>query len=444
MNRALKLFTNPACPYCHRVEIVLAEKKLPVERVTIPLGGEPTPAWYKELNPRETVPTLQVDGKELVYESNLIASYLDKIGGGNLLAGTTPLQRYNVQFFSTQIPTLTRAASAYLRNPLDEQCRSNVDEAAMYLNGILDELQTTGPFVCDEQFTLADVMLVPFLDRFYHSLRFYCCYNIFAKAPLLKRLWQASMARPSVRDTALTSAQCLKAYVHYVPDNVPMKAAQGKYTLFGLKVSQYTNLAALACAAKNIKPQLIEVNVGQPPAWFLHLNPRGTIPVLVTPDGNVIHESRAIARYVDEVSKEGNRLTNHNNALKEYAADYFAQCAEELTGAGMQLLQTPDSKDARSDLQWCAKELVKQLESSPFGSGPFHGGAHMHIGDIALLAFLNFLRALMPELTNGYDLFAEFPALDKLLRAGLETPEAHDVFAKPEAYLGVMKMILQR
>ena len=52
----MKLIDAPRCPYCARVRIVLAEKRLEYETVEIDLSDRP--AWVYELNPTGRVPIL--------------------------------------------------------------------------------------------------------------------------------------------------------------------------------------------------------------------------------------------------------------------------------------------------------------------------------------------------------------------------------------------------
>lgn len=140
MQPALKLFIYPSCPYCQRVEIVVAEKLIDVERVIVSLKDMPD--WYKQLNPRETVPTLQVDGKRLIFESNLICNYLDELTEDQkTLAAHTPQNRYRVDFFIQQSDLFIRAAREYLFDPLNEEKRCALNEYAVYIDKILCSLQ---------------------------------------------------------------------------------------------------------------------------------------------------------------------------------------------------------------------------------------------------------------------------------------------------------------
>ena len=70
----MKLYDAPACPFCARVRIVLAEKGLEYETVEVDLRDRP--AWLYELNPSGKVPVLD-DGFALP-ESAVIMEYLEE------------------------------------------------------------------------------------------------------------------------------------------------------------------------------------------------------------------------------------------------------------------------------------------------------------------------------------------------------------------------------
>ena len=71
----MKLYDARRCPYCARVRIALAEKRLPYETVEIDLSARP--AWLYELNPAGKVPVLD-DGGFVLPESDVILEYLDE------------------------------------------------------------------------------------------------------------------------------------------------------------------------------------------------------------------------------------------------------------------------------------------------------------------------------------------------------------------------------
>ena len=70
----MKLYDAPACPYCARARIALAEKGIDVETVEIDLRDRP--AWVYDLNPTGRVPIL--DDGFVLPESAVIMEYLEE------------------------------------------------------------------------------------------------------------------------------------------------------------------------------------------------------------------------------------------------------------------------------------------------------------------------------------------------------------------------------
>ena len=71
----LTLYDADRCPYCARARIVLAEKDVEYETVTIDLSDRPD--WLYEKNPLGKVPVLE-DDSFVLPESDVIMQYLDE------------------------------------------------------------------------------------------------------------------------------------------------------------------------------------------------------------------------------------------------------------------------------------------------------------------------------------------------------------------------------
>src|SRR3954449_4643009 len=71
----LTLYDAARCPYCARVRIVLAEKRVEYEVVAIDLDDRP--AWLYEKNPLGKVPVLE-EGGWILPESAVIMEYLEE------------------------------------------------------------------------------------------------------------------------------------------------------------------------------------------------------------------------------------------------------------------------------------------------------------------------------------------------------------------------------
>lgn len=82
------------CPYAARVHLVLDAKNIPYHTVNINLSDKPE--WLFDANPLGKVPALQLVDKPnapFVYESLLIAEYLDEVHSENKLYPSDPFAK---------------------------------------------------------------------------------------------------------------------------------------------------------------------------------------------------------------------------------------------------------------------------------------------------------------------------------------------------------------
>lgn len=441
-----KLFAADLCPYCHRAFIVAAEKKVAYEKVSIPLG-DAMPDWYKKLNPNESVPTLTAgeDNKKVFFESNLIAQYLDSVGSpSGSLMGSTPYQRHRVDFFLSEVGDLIGAFYGVLRDPFNAEKRKSLDDNIQYLEGIIGDTQKKGPFYLDDAFSMADVALLPFLIRMKSVLAYYAGYDIFAKAPRMKALWEAGKDRPSVAADTTTPEEYIRFYLKFVPNSLPIHASSGKPVLYGSKFCPFVDRARLACALKKYDVFYIEVPLHPEAEWLKYVNPRETVPVLVTPQGEPVHESQLVAHYIDTVTNTGRPLLPLDDAEAEYKVRYFITNVGYFVGGMFGYISNTDSKEAKEEFVWAAQQLEKLLAEEPFGPGPFFGGQQMNAGDVALLPMLVRAKVYAPERTAGFEILADFPRLNQLLEAGSATEEAKSVFLDKETYVAEWDRIVKQ
>ncbi|ESL11733.1 thiol-dependent reductase 1 [Trypanosoma rangeli SC58] len=433
--KTLKLFRGKVCPFCQRVTITAMEKKVKLEELEIPLG-DAMPQWYKELNPRETVPMLQVDGKTCVFESDLIAQYIDGISSpARALMGSTAYQRHQVEFFLSQVGDLIRAYFTLLRDPFNAEKRKSVDDNTVYIEGIFSANQGTGPYFLDEVISMADIMLIPFLVCFKPVLSYYSGYDVFQKAPRIKEMYLAAVQRPSVKETSPTPEELIDAFKHKVPQSHPTWSLAPGYVLFSNKACPFADRARLACAVKGLKLPTFEIDLMNTPSWYPWVNPRETVPSLLTPQGTYIHESQLIVHYIDGGFPEYGPALLPKDADEAYFVKFAESNVGHFVGAMFSLLRNPKNNDAKEELEWAAGELEKLLAEQRFGAGPFFGGATINAADIALLPMLVRMKACTPAMTEGYDLFAKFKQLAANLEAGMKTMAGKETFLPLPEYL---------
>jgi len=153
----LTLHDAPRCPYCARTRIVLAEKRVPYETVTIDLSNRP--AWLYEHNPPDgRVPVLEDDGWVLS-ESSVIDEYLEERYPEPALLPSDPAERALARFLVFRFDDLGDSYYALRRGE-----EGAAERLAHALAG-LDHVLGTMPFLTGRSFGLADVSYLPWLLR---------------------------------------------------------------------------------------------------------------------------------------------------------------------------------------------------------------------------------------------------------------------------------------
>ena len=197
MPRHLKLISHKLCPFVQRAVIVATEKQIPFERVDIDLANKPD--WFLKLSPTGRVPVLEVtesDGSvHVLFESAVIAEFLDEISGARLLPAD-PLQRARdrawIEFASALLGDIAKLYSA--------PGAGSFEDARVGLEAKLDTLEQAiaGPWFAGGSFGLTDAAFAPafrYLDvidwRIGHAL---------VHRPRRVAEWSEALAtRPSVR-----------------------------------------------------------------------------------------------------------------------------------------------------------------------------------------------------------------------------------------------------
>lgn len=198
MPKSLRLISHKLCPYVQRAVIVAKEKDIPFHRVDIDLANKPD--WFLALSPTGKVPLLQVTeddgGTQILFESAVIAEYLDEIAGRSLLPGN-PLERARhrawVEYASAILADIGKLYSAMESGSFDAS--ADAIEGRLQL---LDQ-EIVGPWFAGERFGLVDAAFAPvfrYLDVFDWRLG-----REMLVRPAKVRAWSEALAnRHSVRD----------------------------------------------------------------------------------------------------------------------------------------------------------------------------------------------------------------------------------------------------
>jgi glutathione S-transferase len=160
----LTLYDAPRCPYCARTRIVLAEKDVPYETVTVDLADRP--AWLLEHNPPDgRVPVLEEDGW-ILPESVVIDEFLEERYPDPPLLPSDPAVRAAARFVIFRFDDFGDAYYAFRRGEA---------HAERWLTRVLTSLDGTlaaTPYLVGGSFGLADVSYLPWAIRLRDMLGF--------------------------------------------------------------------------------------------------------------------------------------------------------------------------------------------------------------------------------------------------------------------------------
>jgi glutathione S-transferase len=187
------------CPYCQKVWLWLEERQIPyrIRKVTMVCYGEKE-SWYRHRVPSGMLPALELDGR-LITESDRILEELEQAFG--------PLQR---SMGDPEVLALRRLERLLFRawcqwlcyphaSPADDQgARQGFQRWAETMEEALTACG--GPFLLGE-FSTADLVFVPYLERMNASLAYYKGFLLREAHPAIDAWFRALEQRSTYRGT---------------------------------------------------------------------------------------------------------------------------------------------------------------------------------------------------------------------------------------------------
>lgn len=187
------------CPYCQKVWLWLEEKQIPyrIEKVTMFCYGEKE-RWYKQLVPSGMLPAIALDGR-LITESDDILVALEKVfgtlGPGMKDSRVMPLRQLERLLFRAWCSWLCYPA----RSPQEDQ--HNRDQFKQVVAKVEEALdRTPGPYFLEE-FSTADVIFTPYVERMNASLYYYKGYSLCEESAQFADWFAAMESRSTYRGT---------------------------------------------------------------------------------------------------------------------------------------------------------------------------------------------------------------------------------------------------
>ena len=187
------------CPYCQKIWLWLEEKQIPyrIKKVTMFCYGKKE-SWYKRIVPSGMLPALELDG-HIITESDDILMALEQVFGplvwGMEDPRVLPLRRLERLLFRAWCSWLcirTRSPKEEKRN------REQFLEVVTMVEEILS--QTPDPYFLEE-FSTADVIFIPYVERMNASLYYYKGYSLREENPRLAAWFDGIENRATYRGT---------------------------------------------------------------------------------------------------------------------------------------------------------------------------------------------------------------------------------------------------
>lgn len=158
----MTIYSNPVSAYSHRARLVLAEKNITHELVTVDKDNQPED--LVELNPYNTVPTL-VDRDLVLYDSRIIMEYLDERFPHPPLMPVDPVSRAKSRLLMYRIDRDLYGLADKIEAGADAKTLAGLrKELTDHLTAIAP-IFGQKPFFMSDEYSLVDCFLLPLLWR---------------------------------------------------------------------------------------------------------------------------------------------------------------------------------------------------------------------------------------------------------------------------------------
>jgi stringent starvation protein A len=190
----MTLFSAPNDVWSHRTRIVLAEKNIGIDIVSVEPGRFPEDLL--DLNPYHSVPTL-VDRDLVLYDSRVIMEYLDERFPHPPLMPVDPVTRAQFRLALYRIERDWYATVQQIEQEADKKAQLRLKK--ILRDTILQsaELFKIRPYFLSDEFSLVDASIAPVLWR----LPRYEIELPTPEAQAITRYASAVFARPAFRDS---------------------------------------------------------------------------------------------------------------------------------------------------------------------------------------------------------------------------------------------------
>jgi len=192
------------CPYCQKIWLYLEEHEIPykVKKVTMFCYGDKED-WYKRICPSGMLPAIEMNGR-IITESDDILFSLDSQYGP--IPGSPPLSD------EAEVLPIRRLERKLFGAWCEWLCRRHIPftgaekKAEVAFRAVAKEVDdrlaaTSGPYFLSSGFSVADIIITPYLERMSASLTYYKGYEIRREFAGINAWFDAMESRETYRGT---------------------------------------------------------------------------------------------------------------------------------------------------------------------------------------------------------------------------------------------------
>jgi len=240
----LELLNNPISTCSQKTRMCLYEKGIDFINTTIDFRtNQHLSPDYLKLNPNGVVPTLLHDGRPII-DSSVIMEYLDEVFPEQPLSPPDAYGRARMRAWmryleevptaAIRVPSFNMAFVRHYNNYSEEEIQANADDRPLRrhfykemgqtgfsdtkltasierLGDTIERMDRTladNTWLCGDQFTIADICVVPTVDR----MRDLGLSDVWQSTRNFQRWWQAVQARPSFAKTYVAGTRVSEIY----------------------------------------------------------------------------------------------------------------------------------------------------------------------------------------------------------------------------------------
>jgi glutathione S-transferase len=198
-----------------------------------------------------------------------------------------------------------------------------------------------------------------------------------------------------------------------------------QFELISFPLCPFVHRSLITLQHKKVPFSLKEIDLENPPEWFLKISPMGKVPVLRVNDDTVLFESAVINEYLDEVNPPA--LIAKDPLIKAKERAWIEYCSE-LIMAFYTLCNEEDLESFEDQMDEFFED-VEKLEPV-LGNGPYFRGSDFSLIDTSYAPL--FVRLSSIPMIWGHAFWKEMPKTRKWAETLVKNPDV--IAATPKGF----------